>query len=147
MSKNKKRATLGGKPTTTDAPAITECRFCLSSVKLVENAVIYGRNYGWPWVYLCEGCGAYVGTHPNTKSPLGTIADKQTREARKSAHAAFDRLWREDHMQRGAAYQWLADKLGHTRESCHIGMFEVEQCAAVVYHSNQYFKGLNKCAS
>lgn len=35
-------------------------------------------------------------------------------------------------MKRGAAYGWLAEQLGIEKRACHIGMFDVDQCAAVV---------------
>lgn len=35
-------------------------------------------------------------------------------------------------MSRRAAYSWLAKQLGIEEKDCHIGMFNLEQCAAVV---------------
>lgn len=115
-------------------PAPTICQHCGASVKLVSNAEIYGRPYGeWPWAFLCEGCRAYVGLHPFTGIPLGTLADGPTREARKRAKAAFNPIWQRGDMTRSGAYEWLARRMGIANaEECHIGWFNAEQCERVV---------------
>lgn len=117
-------------------PAPDACPHCASKVELVNNAAIYGRSYGeWPWAYRCTNCDAYVGLHPFTAIPLGTLATKPIREARKKAKAVFSPLWRsgKGSMSRSNAYAWLAGALGIAKvEECHIGWFGVEQCEAVV---------------
>lgn len=115
-------------------PVPTVCRHCSGKVALVENNVIYGRNFGeWPWAYRCEGCEAYVGLHPFTAIPLGTLATPEIREARKQAKHIFTASWTRQKMTRTQAYAWLAGQLGIADvESCHIGWFDVEQCEAVI---------------
>jgi len=120
-------------------PAPMECPYCAKPVEIVNNSAIYGRPYGeWPWAYACDGadgdgCGAYVGMHPFTAIPLGTLADAPTREARKKAKAAFNPLWQDKRMTRTEAYRWLAGALGiENVEECHIGWFDAETCAQVV---------------
>lgn len=120
-------------------PVPTACNCCSDwetgesssgCIDLVENKEIYGRNYGqWPWAYLCENCGAYVGLHPFTNIPLGTLADKSMREARKGCKPAFDRLHETGLMSRGQAYQRLAEKLGIDKNECHFGWFDIDMCA------------------
>lgn len=106
-----------------------QCRFCSGDVRIAKHEEIYGKNYSeWPWVYLCENCGAYVGMHPFTSIPLGTLADKQTRDARKNCKPAFESLWRTGEMSRTAAYQWLADQLGIPVGECHFGWFDIDTC-------------------
>lgn len=120
---------------------ITQCNFCDGEVDFVDNAVIYGRSYGkQPMVYRCNGCGAYVGAHPGTNIPLGTLADGKLREARKRAHSAFDHIWKNKGKSRGAAYRWLSEKLGVQRHACHIAWFDAATCARVVEFSTQYLK-------
>jgi hypothetical protein len=84
---------------------------------------------------------------------MGTPADAATRAARSAAHAAFDRLWvrssRRDRRGRSAdgvklstdrvvrrhramAYAWLAAQLGIDKDECHIAMFDIDRCIAVV---------------
>lgn len=64
-----------------------------------ENKAIYGRNHGRSFMcYLCRPCNAYVGCHNNTRKPLGTMADAETREWRKKAHAVIDLIWKSKKM-------------------------------------------------
>lgn len=117
-------------------PAPTECPYCGSKVELVSNAEIYGRTYGeWPWAFMCtdDSCGAYVGIHPFTAIPLGTLANAQLREARKAAKAAFNPRWQRGSMSRSEAYAWLAQQLEMPNVGeCHIGWFDVATCRRVV---------------
>lgn len=119
-------------------PVPTDCPHCAAPVSLVNNETIYGRAYGeWPWAYACNGCGAYVGLHPFTSIPLGTLATAEIRDARKRAKAAFNPIWQQGGMSRKAAYAWLAGALGIADvEACHIGWFDVDQCNAVVHAIN-----------
>jgi hypothetical protein len=89
--------------------------------------------------YLCQ-CGAYVGCHPFTRIALGRPAGAETRKARNAAHEAFDRLWRRkmerdgcaQNEARGAAYGWLAGKLGVEATRCHIGWMDAPTARQVV---------------
>lgn len=113
-------------------PIPTSCRFCDGAVELVSNSEIYnGIEYGkWPYAYLCRNCDAYVGLHPNTAIPLGTLADADTRKARKECKPAFIALYRGPSaiFGRSEAYRWLADKLGIPVNACHWGWFDSNQC-------------------
>ena len=50
--------------------------------------------------------------------------DRDTHEARKAAHAAFDPIWKRGKMRRGDAYQFLADKLGLSMTDCHMKLMD-----------------------
>ena len=119
-------------------PVPDACPHCSSPVKIVDNAEIYGRRYGeWPWAVLCTGvrCGAYVGLHPKTGIPLGTLATKPMRDARREAKRWFAPLYDgpQATMTRSEAYAWLAKAMGiENIEHCHVGWFDIAQCAAVV---------------
>ena len=108
----------------------TSCdRCCGEHVRLVSNNEVYGRQFGdWPFLYLCDWCGAYVGLHPNTDIPLGTMADKETREARKRGKSAFFRMVKENDLSRDDGYKWLADELGIPSSECHWGWFDKFRC-------------------
>lgn len=125
-------------------PVPETCHYCEGSVRLANNKEIYnGISYGvWPLVYLCDGCGAYVGVHRNTHIPMGSLADEPTREARILAKDAFNPLWISHGMLRAEAYAWLADAMQIPKEECHIGMFNVEQCLEVVKHVQKYKESL-----
>lgn len=115
-------------------PVPDHCHLCGGACAIVNNTVIYGREYGeWPWAVRCEKCNAYVGLHPFTDIPLGTLANAPMRAARKVAKAWFNPLWEVGPMTRTEAYAWLAQAMGIANvEECHIGWFDIAQCQAVV---------------
>lgn len=131
-------------------PVPTICPHCGGKVERVHNSEIYdGRAYGpWPWAYRCvnvKSCDSYVGIHPKTDIPIGTLATKPMRAARKAAKAAFAPLWEKQGMDKDAAYAWLADKMGIVpMEHCHVGWFGIAQCNQVIEICNTHLKGITK---
>lgn len=130
------------------APIPTRCPFCGSDVELVNNSAIYGREYGdWPYAYKCEDdnadCGAYVGLHPDTDIPLGTLADKPLRDARNRGKKPFERIWRDGYMQRKEAYAWLAKQLDIQTSECHFGLFDTTRCNQAREVCEQYLAALS----
>ena len=112
-------------------PAPTECRYCGGPVEIAHHSDVYGREYSdWPWMYRCAPCDAYVGLHPFTNIPLGILADRDLREARKRCKPVFERLFRSGRMTRSEAYAALADELRIPREECHFGWFDEARCEA-----------------
>lgn len=59
------------------------------------------------------------------------LADRDTHEARKAAHAAFDPIWRGRLMPRGKAYGRLAEAMGLTPAECHMKLMTAEQARRV----------------
>ena len=113
-------------------PIPVTCPYCTGKVFLVENKELYGKNYGrWPYGYLCKtkGCGAFVGCHPNTHLPMGTMANTKLRKMRSDVHKHFDALWKDGPFSRRKAYQLLANGMRLDIEDCHISWFDLEQCA------------------
>lgn len=110
------------------------CPYCSRLSLLVGGEVLYPHRPDLfsKSFYRCADCDAYVGCHPGTKIPLGRLANAELRRAKQQAHFAFDALWKSGEMTRARAYRWLADALHVEPEQCHIGMFDVEQCVAVV---------------
>lgn len=69
-------------------------------------------------------CGLWAwGSHP--------LADRETHEARKAAHAAFDPIWKGGLASRGHAYGLLAEAMGLSREQCHMKLMTAEQAQRV----------------
>lgn len=126
-------------------PVPTTCPHCGGSVGLYNNKKVYrGREFGdWPYVYLCENdaCAAYVGLHPQTDIPLGTLATDDIRQARMLAKSSFNNL--HEHggpMTRSGAYAWLAVQMGiEDVNHCHIGWFDEAQCDKVVEICDKFF--------
>lgn len=110
-------------------PPITTCQYCGEKVVITDNAEIYGRNYGeWPWMYLCRSCKSYVGMHPYTGIPLGILADRETREARKRCKQKFMELYKYNGLTRSESYEILASTMDIETKDCHFGMFTVKAC-------------------
>lgn len=121
------------------------CPHCGAQAEFVDSARVYrGNSYGM--IYDCRPCDAYVGVHKagswrwengvrvehQGNEPLGSLANAQTRRARKQAHAMFDGLWMHGHMKRQAAYGWLQLAMNLTTERCHIAHMTAEECSKVV---------------
>jgi len=108
------------------------CPYCGAFARLKDSIEVYGRSYGMIWD--CRPCDAYVGVHKDspTHYPLGRLANKELREWKMKAHAAFDPLWKSGKMTRSEAYKALGAKLRMSPARTHIGWFDVEQCQAVV---------------
>jgi ssDNA-binding Zn-finger/Zn-ribbon topoisomerase 1 len=100
------------------------CGECGAIMKLRRSRA-YGRFYGCS---RFPECTATHGAHQATGQPLGTPADKPTREARQRAHAAFDHLWQSGVMRRKDAYRWMQDALGLTKKKAHISMMDIATC-------------------
>ncbi|WP_387693052.1 zinc-finger-containing protein [Photorhabdus sp. RM71S] len=111
-------------------PIPTHCRYCCDHVEIAHHMDVFGRinNSKWPWLYICKSCGAYVGMHPFTDIPLGTLADKATRNARMSGHRHFEEMREKWNLERTDAYYWLARKLGINKCECHFGWFDIDTC-------------------
>ncbi len=112
-------------------PVPEKCNCCGSeAVEVVENSEIYnGKTYGkYPWVYLCKDCRAYVGLHPFTNIPLGTLANEEIRVARKRAKSFFIPLYESGDIIRDEAYARLAKKLNIKEAECHFAMFDIALC-------------------
>lgn len=118
------------------------CPYCDGGAELVTGAEIYPHmpQLSAKKFYRCaSGCDAYVGCHTPTKFtdfkddvPLGRLADPELRKAKSQAHIIFDKLWRDKHMSRSAAYARLAAYLKIDKDKCHIGMFDVQNCRKAV---------------
>jgi len=104
---------------------------CGDAVEIAHHTEVYGREYSdWPWMYRCRRCDATVGMHPFTNIPLGTLADRALRDARKTCKQPFEQLWQSGRIERSAAYALLSKHFGITVEQCHFGLFDIEQCKA-----------------
>lgn len=112
------------------------CSYCGQPAVLVTGEAIYPHRPDLHSLrfWQCAPCDAFVGCHKNGDgiTPLGTLANRETREARKQAHAAFDPIWREGRMSRKKAYNWLASSLGYKQGKCHISWMTADECSRVV---------------
>jgi len=106
------------------------CPYCSKKANMA-----WGRHI-WPdrpelaekHIWRCLQCSAYVGCHGDTWSPLGTLANYETRRERMKTHKEFDPLWKSGTMSRSEAYLRLSKLIGIPIERCHIAMFTAEEC-------------------
>ncbi len=109
-----------------------ECPYCKKQAIWCENKEIYGKNYGKSYMcWLCKFCNAYVGCHNNTKNPLGTMTNAETREWRKKVHEKIDPLWKSGKISRGKLYRNITRQLG-LKKSYHTGYSDIEQCKKIL---------------
>lgn len=111
---------------------VPQCPICNEPGQWVENSVVYGKRYGKSYMcYWCPKDRTYVGCHNNTAEPLGTMADQELRELRKSAHALFDPLWKSGKLTRRKAYKYLTEGLGEKKQ-VHIAWSDKEKCQRII---------------
>lgn len=116
------------------------CPYCHKEAEWVENKEIYGKNYGNSYmIWLCRTCKSYVGCHQNTKTPLGTIANTETREARKRVHAVIDPLWKQSprRYKRKTVYIRLKEAFG---KEIHVGESDIQQCEDIIKTASLIFQ-------
>ena len=112
-----------------------DCPFCDKPAEWVSNDAVYGRKFGTSYmIWLCRPCHAYVGCHNNTKTPLGTMADAATREARREAHKCIDPIWKSEQLKRKEVYRILRKHYGH---EVHVGEMSVDQCRELIEDVSQ----------
>lgn len=110
------------------------CQYCGVETEIVTGDYIYPTRPDLFHLnfYRCPQCYAYVGSHKNSKKPLGKVADAKLRTLRLKAHLAFDVLHKTKVMTRSSSYQWLANKMGINKKDCHIAQFSTNQCQQVI---------------
>lgn len=128
------------------------CKYCDCAAELVAGEEIYPYR---PDLFdlkfwLCAPCVAWVGVHKGTETPLGELANAETRSWRQRAHLAFDPLWKakmergqvSKRHARGAAYQWLAEQMGIKPEDCHISHMQRPELERVIEICKPYSDAL-----
>lgn len=110
------------------------CPECGAEMVLRETTKYFYPNGDPRKFYGCSRwpeCNSTHGAHPDGK-PLGVPANKETKEARIAAHAAFDGHWQELGLQRNEGYRLLRDIMGMSKEEAHIANFDKEQCQQLI---------------
>lgn len=113
---------------------------CGKPAILKPASEVYQDTNATGYVYVCSDypkCDSYVGVHPGTKIPMGTLADPVLRHKRILAHKYFDQIWKCGIMSRNQAYYWLADTLCLTLDQAHIALFGEYLCDQVIKESQK----------
>ena len=106
------------------------CPYCNKEAEWTSNDVVYGRRYGKSFMcYYCADCDTYVGCHNNTRTPLGTMANKALRQKRIETHAVLDALWKDGAHTRGSVYKKLSDVFGF---QVHVGSADEKLCEEII---------------
>ena len=111
-----------------------DCPYCSKEAVWVENKEVYGRNYGNSYmIWLCKPCDAFVGCHNNSRRSLGTIANKELRNARKWTKNLFikrkmDDNWKCNKKTKSKAYMYLNDLMGKT---FHFGESTIDELRVI----------------
>lgn len=104
------------------------CCSCHQDVQaeLVTGAAIYPhrRDLAHKPMWRCPACGSYIGCHPGTKNPLGTIPSPELRRARILIHDLIDPVWRERHLSRREVYAAMSQRLGWTYHTGNLRTLE-----------------------
>jgi len=120
------------------------CPYCGKPAELVSEEEWYGRVFdklGRPrWV--CWPCRASVGTHPDARTPLGSLANRELSQARIDAKIQLKQLF-PDQKER---YRWLARQMNLSAKECHVGMFNLQQCRRVVELCRDEGKRRDSCS-
>jgi hypothetical protein len=115
-----------------------KCPYCGNDAEWVDNATVYGKRFGKSYMmWVCRPCDARVGCHQNTQKPLGTLANKELRDARMRVHALIDPLWKSKHFSRGRVYNMLSDAFG---EPVHVGESDLSRCAEILETAPKLFQ-------
>jgi len=118
------------------------CPYCGDTAQLVGGDKIYPRHPGLhhKYFYLCGECDAYVGCYPDTRHPLGFLANRELRQCRQEAYQVFDSIWENGWLRRQDAYQWLSSRLDVPPHKCHIGQFNLAQAQTTIDESQNFIR-------
>lgn len=69
---------------TDEETKIIRCPYCGGTAILRDASFVYGTHSHGGQVYVCShypSCNSYVGVHPGTKIPKGTLANRELRQS------------------------------------------------------------------
>ena len=119
------------------------CPYCGSTAILKDASYVYGPNSHSGKVYVCShypACDSYVGVHPGTCLPKGTLANRTLRKKRIRAHQVFDQIWKQGILSKPEAYRWLADKFCLETRQAHIGKFSDYMCDQLIKEASRVLR-------
>ena len=116
------------------------CPYCGSTAVLRDASFVYHEKSKGGRLYVCShypACDSYVGVHPGTAIPKGTLADRSLRLKRIRAHRVFDQIWKTGILSKPEAYRWMADKFCLDKNHAHIGSFSDYLCDRLMAESSK----------
>lgn len=109
-----------------------QCPKCKQQVEIITEMRLYNRVHDGSKYIGCYECNLYVKLDKRTGKPLGYMADRKTRLARKEAHKYLDKVWRDGILTRDEAYQYLRDNLHKSRSEGHIAKLNKTECDILI---------------
>lgn len=119
------------------------CPYCGSPAFLHDASFVYHDKSNGGQLYVCSrfpACDSYVGVHPGTTLPKGTLADKSLRRKRIRTHKIFDQIWMNGILSKPDAYRWMADKFCLKLKDAHIGNFSEYMCDQLILEAARVLK-------
>lgn len=106
------------------------CSYCGNSATLTTGEQLYPHRPDLHTLHFwqCAPCDAYVGCRADSDTPLGFLAKKDLREARRMAHEALDSLWKMRHYRKVDLYQLMAVRTGVR----HLAEADIADCNRVL---------------
>lgn len=95
------------------------CPYCGDKAQFTASHSNFRGKGGWLCVNY-PACDSYVGVHPHTQRPLGSMADRSLRQERVRVHQCIDHYWRgqKASLKRSHVYAVIAQVIG---EPFHVG--------------------------
>jgi hypothetical protein len=93
--------------------------------------------------WICDQCFCFVGCHhktANPTNPLGVIATREIKNARKHIHALIDPAWKSGMVSRGKLYKLISGQLGYKYHTAEIKT--IEQARRVYIISREIIRSL-----
>ncbi len=118
-------------------PMSMRCPYCGATVVYRKADDIY-HDHKDRMMYVCSRypeCDAYVRVHEGTNIPVGTLANRNLRSLRRTAHQYFDKLYKTGIMSKDEAYSWLAYLIDSPISQAHIGYLGEYYCREVIKQS------------
>ena len=92
------------------------CHICnlKTKSKLTSGKQIYPhrKDLATKPIWQCTICKSYVGCHPDTINPLGSIVGSKVKQMRIQVHAMLDPIWQSGTISRAKLYKELSNELG-----------------------------------
>lgn len=118
------------------------CQYCGAPAVLRPASDVHGGGHRVDgYVYACSRypfCDSYVSAHPDTRRPMGTLANRALREKRAKAHRVFNLLWERGHMTKKEAYRWLQMLFGLPEDMAHIAQFSDYRCEKLMCECQRF---------
>ena len=120
-------------------PNTVRCPYCGGRAVLRSSKGIYPDKFDEVPLYVCINypeCDSYVRADPQSKIPLGTMANRKLRSLRIEAHKYFNKLYEDGYMTKDEAYEALRSymTLGGKKHIAELGDYG---CMQVIKYCRQ----------